>query len=643
FISVCKAIQHAHQKGIIHRDLKPSNVLITLHDGRPVPKVIDFGIAKATGRRLTEKTLFTRFAHMVGTPEYMSPEQAEFSGLDVDTRSDIYSLGVLLYQLLTGVTPFDGEKLREAGYAEMQRIIREDDPDKPSTKLSTMGELLTDVAKHRKVAPESLRRLISGDLDWIVMKTLEKDRTRRYETSSELARDIERHLTDELVLAGPPSAGYRLRKFVRRNRVAVMSGLLIVTALLAAAVISVMYAHEATLHAGEAATHASEAEDAKRNAEKARQETSALLAGSYVDRAQALCEQGEVGRGMLWLADSLKITPDGYSDLDRAIRTSLAAWYGQLHSLRAVVQYPSRINAVTFSPDGSRILTACQDGNTWLFDSATGQQIGRPLPHGSRVRGVTISPNGTWIATWGTKGSVRLWDAVTLKPVGTPIQHEGARFPTFNPDSSRLITGVADGAIWFWDADTGKALEKAFQHEGNGSVKAVAYCPEGLRVVLCIGEGIYQMFDTDQGGPIGPPVDIGSQATAVTISPDGMRLAIAKIHSLIQVWDATTGKLAFEPIVHGGIIYALAFSPDGSRIVSGGNTRMALFWDAHTGESIGAPLRQRDTVYAVAFSPDGTRLVTGNRDGVVRLWDLIQSKNVGKPVTHKDRILAAAY
>ncbi|MHC4538323.1 MAG: protein kinase domain-containing protein [Planctomycetota bacterium] len=646
FISVCKAIQHAHQKGIIHRDLKPSNVLITLHDGRPVPKVIDFGIAKATGQRLTEKTLFTRFAQMVGTPEYMSPEQAEFSGLDVDTRTDIYSLGVLLYQLLTGVTPFDGEQLREAGYVEMQRIIREDDPDKPSTKLSTMGELLTDVAKHRKVAPESLRRLISGDLDWIVMKTLEKDRTRRYETASELARDIERHLADELVLAGPPSAGYRLRKFVRRNRVAVMSGLLIATALLAAAVIAAMYAHEATLHASEAATHASEAEDAKRNAEKARQETSALLAGSYVDRAQALCEQGEVGRGMLWLADSLKITPDGYSDLDRAIRTSLAAWYGQLHSLRLVAQYEDRIPAVALSPDGSRILTACQDGSIRICDSSTGQPIGEPLQHGRKVKVVAISPDGKQIATTrGTDGLVRLWDGVKLEPVGEPVQHEKCRHIVFSADSSRLFTGGTDGAVWIWDAGTGESLGKIFQYEGEGkgSVEVVACCIEGLRVVLRIGEGVYQIFDADQGGPIGPPVDAGAQVTAVAISPDGMRFATAKFHSLIQVWEAATGKPAFEPIVHGGIIYALAFSPDGSRIVSGGNTRVALFWDADTGAPTGAPLRQRDTVHAVAFSPDGTRLVTGNRDGVVRLWDLIQSKNVGKPVRHKDRILAAAY
>jgi tetratricopeptide (TPR) repeat protein len=211
-------VQHAHQKGIIHRDLKPSNVMVTLHDDKDVVKVIDFGIAKATGQQLTDKTVFTGFAQMIGTPLYMAPEQAALSNIDVDTRSDIYSLGVLLYELLTGTTPFDKERFKEVGYDEMRRIIREEEPPRPSTRLSTLGQAAITVSTQRKSDPKRLSQLVRGELDWIVMKCLDKDRNRRYETASGLAADVQHYLNDEPVLACPPSAWYRLRKFARRNR-----------------------------------------------------------------------------------------------------------------------------------------------------------------------------------------------------------------------------------------------------------------------------------------------------------------------------------------------------------------------------------------------------------------------------------------
>ena len=221
FIQVCRAIQHAHQKGLIHRDIKPSNILVTLHDGVPVPKVIDFGIAKATGEeRLTDKTVFTAYGYFVGTPAYMSPEQAELNGLDVDTRSDIYSLGVLLYELLTGSPPFDQRELLKSGLDQMRRTLQEKDPHRPSTKLNTLhGTELTRTAQYRHTEPPKLRSLLSGDLDWIVMKALEKDRARRYETANGLAMDIERYLNNEPIIARPPSRLYKFQKLARRNRV----------------------------------------------------------------------------------------------------------------------------------------------------------------------------------------------------------------------------------------------------------------------------------------------------------------------------------------------------------------------------------------------------------------------------------------
>jgi serine/threonine-protein kinase len=285
FAPVCQAVQHAHQKGIIHRDLKPRNVLVGLYDGQPVVKVIDFGVAKATAQKLSEGTVFTEVGQMVGTLEYMAPEQAELNNLDIDTRADIYSLGVLLYELLTGSPPFTAKQLRGAAFSEMLRLIREVEPPKPSTKLSSSEELPS-IAARRKLEPKKLTRLITGELDWIVMKCLEKERGRRYETANQLALELQRYLADEPVLAGPPSAAYRLRKFVRRNRGPVAAAALVLAALVA----GIVGMTAGLLRAGQA--RRAEAEQRMAAEQAQAREVAQRARAEQGEKASRLAEQG---------------------------------------------------------------------------------------------------------------------------------------------------------------------------------------------------------------------------------------------------------------------------------------------------------------------------------------------------------------
>lgn len=270
FLPICDAVQHAHQKGIIHRDIKPSNVLVTLQESKPVPKVIDFGIAKATSQRLTDKTLYTEFRQFIGTPEYMSPDQAEISGLDVDTRTDIYSLGVLLYELLTGTTPFEPQQLRKAGLDEIKRMLREVEPAKPSSRAQTRLSGDPALADQMREDPRALVRHLRGDLDWIVMRALEKDRTRRYQTASDFARDIVRHLDDKPVSAGPPSVRYKLVKLIRRNRAAVLAGSAILLALVGGLAVATVGYVQATRAKEELQDQRDAADALRADAERAR-------------------------------------------------------------------------------------------------------------------------------------------------------------------------------------------------------------------------------------------------------------------------------------------------------------------------------------------------------------------------------------
>ncbi len=287
FIPVCQAVQHAHQKGIIHRDLKPSNVPIALYDGKPVPKVIDFGVAKATRQKLTEKTMFTEVGQVVGTLEYMAPEQAELNNLDIDTRADIYALGTVLYELLAGSPPFTREQLKGVAFTEMLRMIREVEPSKPSTKLSSSAELPS-LAAQRKLEPKRLTRLVQGDLDWIVMKCLEKDRARRYETANGLAQDIGRYLADEPVLAGPPSIGYKMRKFMRRNRGPVLAVMLVLLVLIGGITGTTWGLVEARRQGNAAATARDAEAERRKEAEDERDAKEKALAKSKENELKAL-------------------------------------------------------------------------------------------------------------------------------------------------------------------------------------------------------------------------------------------------------------------------------------------------------------------------------------------------------------------
>ena len=397
-------MQHAHQKGIVHRDLKPANILVTLIDGKPMPKVIDFGVAKATGGKLTDVSMSTQFGAVVGTLEYMSPEQAGFSGVDVDTRADIYSLGVILYELLTGLRPIDAKRLKKAALAEMIRIIQEEEPSKPSTRLST-DESLPSMAALRQTEPRKLMALLRGELDWVVMKCLEKSRERRYETVNGLARDIQRYLADEPVEARPPSAGYRLSKFLRRNKGPVVAASLVLLALLAGIARDDIRA----LNPRENARRRIEAQAQRDIADKASIEALAQkkiadnqkqLAVENASKADESARKAELrlAEGLISQADALSLAGrfaeahplyteayDKFAELKAPLTAAEVGLWSSYHQtdfpLLSFTGHSGWVTSVAIAPDGRTALSGSEDKTLKLWDLASGKELRTFIGH----------------------------------------------------------------------------------------------------------------------------------------------------------------------------------------------------------------------------------------------------------------------
>ncbi len=692
FIQVCRAVQHAHQKGIIHRDLKPSNILVTSDDGVPVPKVIDFGIAKATQGRLTDHTVFTAFEQFIGTPTYMSPEQAELSLHEVDTRTDIYSLGVLLYELLTGQTPFDAKELLAAGLDAMRRTIREVEPVKPSTRL-TQDLVAADVRRlnsdaefrepksEEKVRASSRRLLqeVRGDLDWIAMKCLEKDRTRRYETANGLAADLQRHLNNEPVAARSPSAAYRVGKLVRRNKLAFAAAAAVVTMLVLGAAVSTWQAVRAT-RAERAQNRARTVAQTEANrAEAAANDSKRTLSAADFRQAARLIAEDNANDALPYLARSLSFNPANDAALTR-LATLLAYRTWMLPTLSLKHEKP--VNSAEYSPDGKRIVTASADGTARIWDAQTGQSLVEPMKHPFSVTAAQFSPDGKRIVTVSDDMTTRVWDAQTGQPVTAPMKHGSLVMSVrFSPDGKRLVTGSGDNTARVWNSETGQPLTEPLVHdkdwkqeqqEQEEKAKAkggpvfsrnlvssrlsvdgktivsisitkpvtAQFTPDGERIVTTSADGLTRVWNAKTSAPVTDPAIQSPSPRSNQLSPDGKRKVSISPSGTVRVLDVPTGRPLTAPMQPGGEVSAAQFSPDGERVVTVCKDQTVDIWEAQTAPPL--PLRppfglqhggaSRGQRSRPQFSRDGRRIVMASTDQTARVWDAL----TGQPLARMD-------
>jgi WD40 repeat protein/serine/threonine protein kinase/tetratricopeptide (TPR) repeat protein len=649
FISICQAVQHAHQKGVIHRDLKPSNILVCLYDGRPVPKVIDFGLAKAMHQALTDRTLHTAFGLMVGTPLYMSPEQAEHNNLDVDTRTDIYSLGVILYELLTGTTPLEKQQLMQAAYGEVLRLIKEVEPPKPSTRLSGSVSLPS-VAAQRSIEPHQLRKSLAGDLDWIAMKALDKDRSRRYETANALAMDIQRYLRDEPVLASPPSAAYRLRKLVWRHKWQSAAAVLVFVALLAlvGAGVSLQYSgrieqayrseaaarlvsEKQRAEAHQQRQHAESAYLAEQAARKMAEEQEALADTARAEATRAL-QLAEVYAYFHRLALADSAWKDG--DIRRADQVldecpiQQRRWEWSLlkrrnHAeLRTYCGHTNLVTDLDVSPDGQTLVSASLDGTVRMWGIVDGREQQVWQDAGAPVASVAIDPTGQTVAAVTVSGQVAIWDAKNgrvSRPFAVTTAGNTSIAPiAWNPLGDSLAV-ASDTQLTIWDVQENRVRHEIATHHA-GIIRQVAFALGGRRVATASWDGTIKLWDTTGGNLVMTIETGGSALMALASSHDGRHLASSGMDFRIHVWNAETGQLLRTLPGHEFTTRDLSFSPNERTLASASSDGTIKIWDWKEERALHTLRGHYGRLHAVAYSPNGQYLISGSEDATLKLW-----------------------